>query len=65
LIANSLFEHGRVIPPDQAMRAVEAVTLDDVRAAARVVVASNPTVSLVGPVPDMDYHGTVRTALAA
>ncbi len=64
-IAGTLFEHGKIIPPTEAMRAVEAVTLDDVRAAARVVVASNPTVSVVGPVPEMDYHGTVKAALAA
>ena len=49
--------------PEDAMRKVEAVTLDDVKAAARVVVASNPTVSLVGPAPDRDYHGQVRAAL--
>ena len=65
VVAGTLFEHGKVIPPTEAMRAVEAVTLDDVRAAARVVVASNPTVSVVGPVPEMDYHGTVKAALAA
>ena len=64
-IAGSLFEHGHVVAPDEAMRKVEAVTLDDVRAAARVVAASNPTVSVVGPVPEMDYHGTVKAALAA
>ena len=63
-IAGSLFEHGTIMTPEDAMRKVEAVTLDDVKAAARTVVASNPTVSLVGPVPDQDYHGQVRAALA-
>ena len=62
-IAGSLFEHGAIMTPEDAMRKVEAVTLDDVKVAARMMVASNPTVSLVGPVPDQDYHGQVRAAL--
>ena len=45
------------------MRSVEAVTMEDVTAAARLLVGSNPTVSLVGPVQDADYHGQVRAAL--
>ena len=64
-IASSLFERGYVLTPDQARQEVEAVTSDHVMAAAKSVVASNPTVSLVGPVPDMDYHGRVKAALAA
>ena len=64
-IASSLFDYGRVIPPEQFMQAVEAVTMEDVTAAARVLIASNPTLSLVGPVPDADYHGQVKAALAA
>ena len=47
------------------MQAVEAVTMEDVTAAARAVIASNPTLSLVGPVPEADYHGQVKAALAA
>ena len=46
------------------MRKVEAVTQDDVMAAMRAMIGTNPTVSLVGPVPDQDYHGQVRAALA-
>ena len=45
------------------MRKVEAVTTEDVTAAARTLLGSNPTLSLVGPVPDVDYHGQVRAAL--
>jgi len=62
-IAGSLFEHGRIITPEDTMRKVEAVTMDDVKAAARMMVATNPTISLVGPVPDQDYHAQVRAAL--
>ena len=64
-LASSLFERGYVLTPDQARQEVEAVTTEHVMAAAKSVVASNPTVSLVGPVPDVDYHGRVRAALAA
>ncbi len=64
-LAGSLFEHGHVISPEEAMRKIEAVTMEDVTAAARVVVASNPTLSLVGPVPEADYLGQVKGALAA
>ncbi len=63
-IAGSLFEHGKIITPEETMRKVEAVTLDDVKAAASLMVSSNPTISLVGPVPDQDYHAQVRAALA-
>jgi len=64
-LAGSLFEHGHVVTPEEAMRDIEAVTMEDVTAAARAVVASNPTLSLVGPVADADYHGQVQAALAA
>ena len=64
-IASSLFERGYVQTPDEARCEIESVTQDDVMAAACTVAASNPTVALVGPVPDLDYHGRVRAALAA
>ncbi len=63
-IAGSLFDRGVVVSPEEAMRKVEAVTMDDVTAAARALLTSNPTLSLVGPVPDADYHGQVRAALS-
>ncbi len=63
-IAGSLFDHGRVRPPEETMCLVEAVTLDDVRDAAAAVARTHPTVSLVGPVPDIDYQARVRAALS-
>ena len=62
-IAGSLFERGRVMTPGEVMQHVEAVTLEDVRAAAELVMRSAPTVSLVGPVPEADYLGQVRAGL--
>ena len=63
-IAGSLFDHGAVRAPEEVMHLVEAVTMEDVRDAAAAVARTNPTVSLVGPVPDIDYHGRIRAALA-
>jgi predicted Zn-dependent peptidase len=62
-IAGRLFAYGAIISPEQAMQAVAAVTMEDVRAAAQAVVATRPTISLVGPAPDIDYEATVRAAL--
>ena len=62
-IAGSLFERGTIMTPAEAMRHVAAVTMEDVHAAAQVVVKSAPTISLVGPVPEADYYQRVRQAL--
>ena len=62
-IAGSLFDRGVVLTPEEVMRKVEAVSVDEVRQAARQVIASTPTISLVGPVPEADYHARVVAAL--
>ncbi|MCK8784581.1 insulinase family protein [Roseomonas sp. NAR14] len=62
-LAHGLFTRGRIVTPEEEMREVEAVTPEQVKAAARSAIRSNPTVSLVGPVPERDYHGMVRQAL--
>jgi predicted Zn-dependent peptidase len=62
-IAGSLFERGFVMTPEQAMEAVAAVSVDDVRQAAQTIIASQPTISLVGPVPEADYQAKVIAAL--
>jgi predicted Zn-dependent peptidase len=62
-IAGSFFERGFVMTPEQAMEAVAAVTVDDVQRAAKTIIASQPTISLVGPVPEADYHAKVIAAL--
>jgi predicted Zn-dependent peptidase len=62
-IAGSLFERGFVMTTEEAMVAVNAVTIDDVQRAAKTVIASQPTISLVGPVPEADYHANVIAAL--
>ena len=64
-LASNLFEHGRLVEPDEKKRAVEAVTVKDVTEAARMIFTTNPAVSLVGPVPDTDYLGLIKGEMAS
>jgi predicted Zn-dependent peptidase len=64
-LASNLFDHGRVVEPDEEKRAVEAVTIADLAEAAASVFQTKPTVALVGPVPDKDYLAAVTTELGA
>jgi predicted Zn-dependent peptidase len=62
-IAGSFFERGFVMTPEEVMQKVAAVRVEDVQRAACSVIASPPTISLVGPVPEGDYLGKVTSAL--
>ena len=62
-LAGNLFEHGRIVQPDEEKRAVEAVTMEDLIAAAKWIFETAPTVALVGPVPDTDYLASIRAEI--
>ena len=62
-IASRLFQHGRVLDIETIRQKIEAVTIDDLQTAARQLINSEPSISLVGPVPDKDYAAMVKTAL--
>ena len=62
-MAHSLFRYGRIRDFDQVRRSIEAVTVDDLKEAARTLLRSRPTIALVGPVPDADYEDKVKSAL--
>ncbi len=62
-MAHSLFRYGHIRDFDEVRCNVEAVTVDDLKAAARTLLATRPTIALVGPVPDADYEGMVTSAL--
>ena len=62
-LASTLFEHGRIIEPDESKRLIEAVTMADLGDAAAMIFASHPTVALVGPVPETDYLGLIAAEL--
>ncbi len=64
-LASNLLEHGRLIKPDERKRAVEAVTVDDLVEAARMIFKTDPAVALVGPVPETDYLGLIGAELRA
>ena len=63
-LVGQFFRHGRATGPQVDLELVRAITIDDLRDAARSVFAGVPTLSLVGPVEDADYLETVRAALA-
>ena len=62
-LASNLFDHGRIVEPDEEKRAVEAVTMQDLVAAANIIFSTSPTVALVGPVPDTDYLATIKSEI--
>jgi predicted Zn-dependent peptidase len=64
-LVSNLLEYGRLVEPDERKRAVEAVTIADMIEAAEMIFRSNPTVALVGPVPDTDYLGLLRAEMGA
>jgi predicted Zn-dependent peptidase len=62
-LAGNLFDHGRIVQPDEEKRVVEAVTMDDLVDAAKWVFETAPTVALAGPVPETDYLATIRAEI--
>jgi predicted Zn-dependent peptidase len=64
-IASSLFQRGRIIDVAEVRTQIERVTIDDLKEATRRLVSSEPSISLVGPVPESREHyaAMVRTAL--
>ncbi len=63
-MASHLFDTGRLLDPDEERQRIEAVSLADLHAAARMVVAHVPTLALVGPVQHAERHyDRVRAAL--
>jgi len=59
-IATSLFTLGRVRSPEEVRREVDAVTIDAVKKAAECLLGAEPTLAMVGPVPDADYEPMIR-----
>jgi predicted Zn-dependent peptidase len=62
-LAGQFFRHGRATGPEVDLEMVRAVTINDLRDAARKVFAGAPTLSLVGPIEETDHLATVRAAL--
>jgi predicted Zn-dependent peptidase len=64
-IANQMFYYGRIKTFDEIRQSIKKVTIDDVKAAAKRLLSSKPTIALVGPIPDGDYEGIIKAALGA
>jgi predicted Zn-dependent peptidase len=63
-LASQFFREGRATGPQIDLDAVRRVSITDVKQAAQMVMAGQPTLSLVGPVGDQDYLRIVTSALA-
>jgi predicted Zn-dependent peptidase len=63
-LASQFFRAGRATGPQIDLDAVRRVSITDVKQAAQMVMAGQPTLSLVGPVGDQDYLRIVTSALA-
>ncbi|ACA16799.1 processing peptidase [Methylobacterium sp. 4-46] len=64
-IARQLLAWGRVIPAEEIIAKVDAVTLDQVRAAGRSVMAGAPTLAAIGPIRRLQSLDAVGRALRA
>jgi predicted Zn-dependent peptidase len=68
-IARQLLAWGRVIPSEEIVAKVDAVTIDEVRAAGRDVLSGPPTLAAIGPIkklPPLDaIAGSLRAREAA
>jgi predicted Zn-dependent peptidase len=58
-----MFDHGKIITPDEEKINFSMVTKNDLLEAAAMIFKTKPTVSLVGPVPENDYMGMVKSAM--
>ena len=61
-LANGWFLRGSLAGPDERRALVEAVTVEDVQAAAQALCQTAPAISMVGPAPHHHYtlHATTR-----
>ncbi len=61
--ARQLLAWGRVIPSEEVIAKVDAVTVDDVRAAGRAVIAGAPTLAAIGPIKKLPGLDKIAAAL--
>ena len=64
-LARQLMFFGRVVPVDEIVRRIDAVTVEDVRAAGRAVISSSrPTFAGVGPRTGIESAARIAENLA-
>ncbi|MGY2052336.1 M16 family metallopeptidase [Methylobacterium sp. JK268] len=64
-IARQILAWGRIIPAEEIIAKVDAVTIDQVRAAGRAVMAGAPTLAAIGPIRKLQSLDAVGSALRA
>lgn len=62
-IARQLLTWGRVIPSEEVVAKVDAITVDDVRQAGRMLLNGAPTVAAIGPIDGMPSLAAVADGL--
>jgi predicted Zn-dependent peptidase len=63
-IARQMFAWGRVVPIDEIVTRIEAVTVDSARAAGRALISrGRPTISVLGPGPGLESAATIAESL--
>ncbi len=63
--ARQLLAWGRVIPPEETVTHVDAVTVDEVREAGRAALAGSPTLAAIGPIRALPTLGRIAAGLGA
>lgn len=63
--ARQILAWGRVIPPEETVAHVEAVTVDEVREAGRVALGGPPTLAAIGPIRALPPLARIAAGLAA
>ncbi|PSC04651.1 peptidase M16 [Alsobacter soli] len=64
-MARHVLAFGRVLPREEIVAAIDAITLDDVKRVARTMLASAPTVTAVGPVRKLMDPGRIAAHLGS
>jgi predicted Zn-dependent peptidase len=62
-IARQLLAWGRLIPSEEIVRKVDAVTVEDVREAGRALLAGTPTVAAIGPIKGLPPAAKIAAGL--
>ncbi|MCS6920500.1 MAG: insulinase family protein, partial [Elioraea sp.] len=64
-LAHQILTWGRVIPTEETVARIEAVTTEDVSALARRLFRSRPTLAAIGPIAQLPELETIEERLAA
>ena len=63
-LARQMFAWGRPMPLDEIVAKIEAVTVESVRAAGRILIARNrPAISVLGPGKGLESAATIAESL--